>query len=351
MQESAEETDASLIIPTDSVVEINGPNLALPWTTVHTVRRKAAKRSEKWYEKSAAPLPTPSRKKRRLEEPLLPLRRSSHGLIMASSTGASVPPSNATDVASTRRQSACQTKTQLSPIETSKAQQLDGDDDANVGDCSRAFRGARLSELAEYRKLHGHCNVPRKYIENTKLANWVMTQRKQYKVYQEGKTSAMTPFRIQELENMGFVWNILGTTWQDRLSELADYRRVHGHCNVPNKYSENPKLGKWVDCQRSNYTRFHKKGNKSQEMSLRIQELESLGFEWDYSGVTWEGRLSELADYCKIHGHCNVPKNYSKNKKLGGWVKTQRSQQMLHFKGLKSNMTLYRIQALKSLGF
>jgi hypothetical protein len=25
----------------------------------------------------------------------------------------------------------------------------------------------------------------------------------------------------------------LGALWEDRLSELADYRRVHGHCNVP----------------------------------------------------------------------------------------------------------------------
>jgi hypothetical protein len=33
--------------------------------------------------------------------------------------------------------------------------------------------GRRLSELADYRKIHGHCNVPAKYSENTKLGNWV----------------------------------------------------------------------------------------------------------------------------------------------------------------------------------
>jgi hypothetical protein len=34
-------------------------------------------------------------------------------------------------------------------------------------------------------------------------------------------------------------------------------------------------------------------------------------------GRVWEGRLSELADYRKIHGHCNVSQSYSENAKLG----------------------------------
>jgi hypothetical protein len=30
------------------------------------------------------------------------------------------------------------------------------------------------------------------------------------------------------------------TAWEDRMSELADYRKIHGHCNVPHSYSETP---------------------------------------------------------------------------------------------------------------
>jgi hypothetical protein len=49
----------------------------------------------------------------------------------------------------------------------------------------------------------------------------------------------------------------------------------------------------------------------------RIQELESLGFEWEWDslrrGIAWEDRLSELADYRKFHGNCNVPRIYSEN--------------------------------------
>jgi hypothetical protein len=86
--------------------------------------------------------------------------------------------------------------------------------------------------------------------------------------------------------------------------------------------------------------------------SYRIQALENLGFEWrDYLGGVWKGRLGELADYCKEHGHCNVPTNYSENTKLGRWVGHQRSNYRLHAEGKISPMTPPRIQALENLGF
>jgi hypothetical protein len=83
----------------------------------------------------------------------------------------------------------------------------------------------------------------------------------------------------------------------------------------------------------------------------RIQALESSGFEWDSCSTAWEDRLTELAEYRKIHGHCNVPKRYSENIKLGYWVSRQRFQYRLYREGKPSNMTALRIQALKRLGF
>jgi hypothetical protein len=65
---------------------------------------------------------------------------------------------------------------------------------------------ARLSELADYRKTHGHCNVPKNDSENVKLASWVATQRKQYKSHLGGRTAYITLSRIQELEDFGFEW-------------------------------------------------------------------------------------------------------------------------------------------------
>jgi hypothetical protein len=207
----------------------------------------------------------------------------------------------------------------------------------------------RLSELADYRKIHGHCNVPKLYSDNTKLGSWVAKQRTNYRLHEKGKTSPMTPSRIQALESFGFEWDSHGAAWEERLSELAGYLKIHGHCNVQ-CYSENIKLGRWVEKQRENY-RLEQGGNTSPMTLTRIQKLESLGFRWDSRGTLWEDRLSELADYLKIHGHCNVPQNYSENTQLGNWVHKQRFQNKLHLEGKKSQMTTFRIHTLESLGF
>ncbi len=92
----------------------------------------------------------------------------------------------------------------------------------------------------------------------------------------------MTLSRIQALESLGFEWKpsrVCVTAWEDRLSELADYRKIHGHCNVPQRNSEYTKLANWVTYQRRQY-KVHLEGKKSQMTTFRIRELENLGFEW-----------------------------------------------------------------------
>jgi hypothetical protein len=206
----------------------------------------------------------------------------------------------------------------------------------------------RLSELADYRNIHGHCNV---YTSgNSKLATWVGRQRRQYRLLQEGKKSFMTLSRIQELESTGFEWDSHGAAWEDRLRELADYRKIHGHCNVPKDYSKNTKLATWAKTQRYQY-KLHLEGKRSSMTLSRIQKLESLGFEWRVCVIAWEDRLSELADYRKIHGHCNVPHSYSDHINLYNWVAKQRTHYRLHVEGKTSPMTAFRIKALESLGF
>jgi hypothetical protein len=153
------------------------------------------------------------------------------------------------------------------------------------------------------------------------------------------------------LERIGFKWDCSGATWEGRLSELADYRKIQGHCNVPTaNYSENPQLANWVGRQRNQY-RLQLEGKTSSMTLSRIQALESLGFKWDCSGATWEDRLSELAEYRKIQGHCNVPTKYCENTKLASWVTYQRYQYRLHLEGKKSHMTIFRIQELDRIGF
>jgi hypothetical protein len=203
----------------------------------------------------------------------------------------------------------------------------------------------RLSELADFHRIHRHCNVSSS--ENTRLASWVSSQRTHYRLDREGKASQITLSRIQALESLGFEWDSQGANWEHRFSELTEYHGIHRHCNVPYKYSENPKLATWVKKQRYDYG-LDLKGKASNMTTYRIQALESLGFEWDTRGAVWEDRLSELTEYHRIHRRCNVPRNHTQ---LGEWVKTQRKRYRLHLQGKKSSLTPLQIQALKSLGF
>jgi hypothetical protein len=334
-----------------------------------TLRRKVAKRTFPWLPAAAKPLasptptpidgdgdiPVPVAKKPRLEEPILETAEEAAKIASPDAEEAALPPGDADPMTAVSH-----------PMNSDSEQSSRNDGSTNT--CSQKLSTTkppsnasgrqvkvttwveRLSELADYRKIHGHCNVPKKYSENTKLGQWVATQRRNYRLHLEGKTSHMTTFRIQEFESLGFEWRVCVTTWEDRLSELDDYRKIHAHCNVPKNYSENAKLATWVTNQRTQY-RLHLEGKTSSITPFRIQELETLGFEWRYCITAWEDRLSELADYRRIHGHCNVPYNYSKNTKLAHWVTTQRRNYRLHLERKTSHMATFRIQELENLGF
>jgi hypothetical protein len=77
-----------------------------------------------------------------------------------------------------------------------------------VWDSHGAAWHERLSELRDYRTTTGHCNVPSNYPSNPQLATWVKCQRRQYKLFWDGKTSNMTLERIAELEKIGFEWEL-----------------------------------------------------------------------------------------------------------------------------------------------
>jgi hypothetical protein len=209
-----------------------------------------------------------------------------------------------------------------------------------AGDWAQKFK-----ELCRYRESKGHCDFRSHDPDYAELSSWVFRMV-------GGKYSILTPERVKALDGIGFVWGLSRPCWEHRLSELTDYHKIHGHCNVPTKYSKNAQLGRWVATQRSQY-RLQKEGRTSRMTLSRIQELEGLGFEWEWDslGAVWEGHLSELADYRKIHGHCNVPRKYTGNAKLAWWVSQQRQLYRLRKEGKISHMTLQRIQDLESLGF
>jgi hypothetical protein len=101
----------------------------------------------------------------------------------------------------------------------------------------------------------------------------------------------MAEERIRELESVGFEWGTSASIWCLQFQELREFTAQFGHCLVPQHYAANPKLGLWVNTQRSNY-RLYQGGKPSSMTEKRIRELESVGFEWGTSKTDLTSRWS-----------------------------------------------------------
>ena len=220
-------------------------------------------------------------------------------------------------------------------------------------------------QLCEFKVQFGHCLVPRQYADNLKLGRWVATQRTQYKLHQKGKPSRMTDEHIGALDGVGFESRTnktgvassktnLKSIWSLRLEQLCEFKVQFGHSVVPQKYANNPKLGRWVSKQRREY-RLHQEGKPSLMIEERIRDLESIRFDWEASRTDWASlwilRIQQLCEFKVQFGHYQVPQPYAANPKLGQWVMNQRTQYRLHQKGEPSLMTEGRIRELESIGF
>lgn len=76
-----------------------------------------------------------------------------------------------------------------------------------VWESHKAAWQEKFSELVEYARKNGDSNVPTSFSANKSLAIWVKCQRRQYKLFRQGKKSNMTQERIAMMESLNFCWN------------------------------------------------------------------------------------------------------------------------------------------------
>lgn len=221
----------------------------------------------------------------------------------------------------------------------------------------------RLEELKAYKVIHGDANVPTLSKENPSLGHWVHDQRKQYRLFNEKKQTAMTPGRIEQLEAVGFKWALQRHTtmksWNERFDELKLYLAEKGDCNVPIRYKENPSLGQWVSTQRQEYG-ARKKGKKSNITDERIAALEEIGFVWSLRDTskmaprkTWDAHFETLKEFKQRNGHCDVRVRSKQHPtgSLGRWVEKQRHHYNNRLDGRENKITDEQIAKLEDLGF
>ncbi|KAL7538781.1 hypothetical protein ACHAXR_009317 [Thalassiosira sp. AJA248-18] len=138
----------------------------------------------------------------------------------------------------------------------------------------------RYNELRAFHAKHGTTRIPDKYEAAPQLHTWVSLQRRQLKMCKDGRHTKLTEERIRMLEAVGLECNIRNSsTWMDRFMELKRYKDQYGDCNVPQKWKENPSLGRWVDNQKTQHKKLYD-GKPTHLTIERIQLLVSLGFNW-----------------------------------------------------------------------
>ena len=126
-------------------------------------------------------------------------------------------------------------------------------------------------KLAEYQHVHGHCRISTLSEECRALGNWVHTQRTLHK---QGR---LEEERIARLDAIGFTWDHRREQWDAMFAALEDYHRTTGHCDVPQTWADNPKLGNWVMMQRAAYKAGRLDGQQ-------IERLQAVGFRFSILG-------------------------------------------------------------------
>jgi len=73
-----------------------------------------------------------------------------------------------------------------------------------VWNCLETAWEQHFQDLHHFVMRTGHCAVPSTYKRNPRLASWVVTQRRQCKLLEDGKQSSMTRKRLEKLVQIGF---------------------------------------------------------------------------------------------------------------------------------------------------
>mmetsp|Transcript_27313 Transcript_27313/g.41521 ORF Transcript_27313/g.41521 Transcript_27313/m.41521 type:complete len:648 (+) Transcript_27313:187-2130(+) len=215
---------------------------------------------------------------------------------------------------------------------------------------------AKLRELADFRKKHGHCNVPLKYKANLSLGKWVSKQRKDCQSYNDivsfymdcKNANPKLKERIDQMNEMGFWWN------QRMHKERIDQLNLIEFCWDPTAILPTPDLTSQntdeknksiarepsAELQSPEYSPPRKKRRKGNEKMTEYKgNLEK----------KWVIKFQELVDFKAANGHCNVPLKYKVNTPLGRWVGKQRED--FRGTGLSKPMPVNRIARLNEIGF
>ena len=195
-----------------------------------------------------------------------------------------------------------------------------------------------FNETLKYKKLFGTPNAIRTYItpEGFPLGQWQGVKRSAY------NKNKLPQDKIKCFEEIGFVWDRIGETFERGFNETLKYKKFFGTPNVPYDYitPEGYNLGVWQFHRRQ----FYRNNRLTKD---QIKRLESIGFCFDRKNNAFEIGFNETCKYKQKYGNANAKAKYNTNDgyALGNW---QHSQRRL-FK--QNKLSPERIKRLEEIGF
>lgn len=178
-------------------------------------------------------------------------------------------------------------------------------------------------ELKRYFDLHGNSNASKE--KDGSLGMWVSTQRR--------LRQTLSQERIDLLNKLDFVWDLIEAKWMGKYNELCEYKKKYGTCDV--SLTHNKRLNGWLAHQREYHNIKSKKITEA-----HIDLLNKIGVSWNVFDDRWDKMYNKLIEYCKKHGDCDVLASAGE---LGHWVSHQRTNLK---KGILADDQIKRLDAL-----
>lgn len=187
-----------------------------------------------------------------------------------------------------------------------------------------------VEDMKLFHKSYGHCVVPHDYSDQ-RLYNKMRSARGR-----RGQ-GTLDKLYIDQLNDIGFIWNSLNENWNVFYNELCDFNKKHGHCDLSAKDIGYEHLHKKVRAYRAKF-------RLGRMPDMEIVMLENIGFIWNTLDHGWDIFLSKLTEFKNTHGHLKIPYKY-KDKSLYNRMQATR------YKYGRNKLSNNKIDQLLNIGF
>lgn len=197
---------------------------------------------------------------------------------------------------------------------------------------------------------NGNLKIPKSYVTGSglTLGAWINTQRR----VKSGNISGnLTWEKIQKLNDIGMIWDVTDSSWQEVLEELKFYRNTYGNLDIKAKYVSPTgfRLGSWINNMRFKVKKY---GIEQALTDEQRKALEELGMIWDHNQEKWEQYYSAAEKYYSEHGNLNVKIKYvtPEGIPLGRWL-SNISNQLNGRSAKNKTLTDEQLKRLETIGY